>query len=80
MIKIISDIQDMTYLDWTRIRNSSGTAGSFLKAHYEINGKKIYYKLCNYDSYKGIVGGECVNELIADRLLSVLASNIFHIS
>ena len=80
MIKIISDIQDMTYLDWTRIRNSSGTAGSFLKADYEINGKKIYYKLSNYDSYKGIVGCECVNELIADRLLSVLASNIFPIS
>ena len=54
--KIISDIQDMTYLDWTRIRNSSGTAGSFLKAYYELNGKKIYYKLSNYDSYKGIVG------------------------
>ena len=76
--KIISDIQDMTYLDWTRIRNSSGTAGSFLKAYYELNGKKIYYKLSNYDSYKGIVGCECVNELIADRLLSVLG--IEHLS
>lgn len=70
--KIISDIQDMTYLDWTRIRNSSGTAGSFLKAYYELRGKKIYYKLSNYDSYKGIVGCECINELITDRLLSVL--------
>lgn len=76
--KIISDIQDMTYLDWTQIRNSSGTAGSFLKAYYELNGKKIYYKLSNYDSYKGIVGCECVNELIADRLLSVLG--IEHLS
>ena len=70
--KIISDIQDMTYLDWARIRNSSGTAGSFLKAYSELDGEKVYYKLSCYDSYYGIVGHECINEVIADRLLSVL--------
>lgn len=69
---IITEKQDMTYLSWTKLRRSSGTAGSFLKAYYELNGKKIYYKLSDYDTYDGIVGHECVNELIADRLLSVL--------
>ncbi len=76
--KIISEIQDLTYLDWTRIRNSSGTAGSFLKACTEKNGRKIYYKLSNYDAYNGIFGYECINELIADRLLTVLG--IEHLS
>ena len=29
--KIEKELQDLTYLSWTKIRNSSGTAGSFLK-------------------------------------------------
>lgn len=37
-----------------------------------VSGEKIYYKLSNYDSEKGIVGHECVNELIVDRLLTIL--------
>lgn len=69
---IITEKLDLTYLSWTKLRRSSGTAGSFLKAYYELDGKKIYYKLSDYDTYDGIVGHECVNELIADRLLSVL--------
>lgn len=69
---IISEKQDLTYLNWTKIRKSSGTAGSFLKAYYELGGKKTYYKLSNFDSYEGIIGHECVNELIVDRLLTVL--------
>lgn len=69
---IISEKQDMTYLSWTKLRRSSGTAGSFLKAYYELGGRKTYYKLSDYDAYEGIIGHECVNELIADRLLSIL--------
>lgn len=69
---IITEKQDMTYLSWTKLRRSSGTAGSFLKAYYELGGKKVYCKLSNYDVCDGIVGHECVNELIADRLLCVL--------
>lgn len=68
--QIISQRQDLTYLSWDKIRNSSGTAGSFLKAYFELNGVKTYYKLSNYDAYKGIIGHECVNEVIVDRLLS----------
>ena len=72
MNRIIRDKQDLTYLSWSRIRNSSGTAGSFLKSYSELGGKKIYYKLSNFDSEKGVIGHECVNEIIIDRLLEVL--------
>lgn len=72
MSKIIADLQDLTNLKWVKIRRSSGTAGSFLKSQDTINGKKIYYKLSNYDSFKGIVGHECINEIIADRILTIL--------
>lgn len=70
--QIILDIQDMTYLSWTKTRNSSGTAGSFLKAYSELGGIKTYYKLSNYDIINGVTGHECVNEIIVDRLLSIL--------
>lgn len=69
---IIHELQDYTYLNWTKSRHSSGTAGSFLKAYEKKNGKKLYYKLSNYDVVKGIVGHECVNEIIVDRLLTLL--------
>lgn len=75
---IIHEVQNFTYLTWAKIRNSSGTAGSFLKAYSELEGKKIYYKLSNYDSFRGIIGHECINELIADRLLTLLGINHLH--
>ena len=31
--QIIYELQDMTHLSWAKTRNSSGTAGSFLKAY-----------------------------------------------
>jgi hypothetical protein len=64
--------QDLTYLTWSIIRHSSGTAGSFLKAYEQIGDQKIYYKLSDYDSMKGIIGHESINEIIVDRLLTVL--------
>lgn len=70
--QIIKDKQDLTFLSWTKIRNSSGTAGSFFKAYTEIGNKKTYYKLSNYDMRNGITGHECVNEIIAARLLDIL--------
>ena len=75
MEQIIHELQDMTYLSWAKIRRSSGTAGSFLKAYEENENGKIYYKLSNYDAWYGIVGHECVNEIIVDRLLSILGIN-----
>ena len=72
MNRIIKEKQNLTYLSWSKIRHSSGTAGSFLKSQSELGGKKIYYKLSNYDKTKGIIGHECVNEIITDRLLDIL--------
>ena len=70
--KIIIEKHDLTYLEWSHARTSSGTAGTFLKSEETANGKKLYYKLSNFDSEKGIIGHECVNEIIVDRLLALL--------
>ena len=78
MTDLYSELKDFRYLDWTRIRSSSGTAGSYLKAYEIIQGRKMYYKLSAYDSVEGITGHECVNELIVSRLLDVLG--IEHLS
>lgn len=75
---IIQEVQDFTDLSWSRCRRSSGTAGSFLKAQTVQEGTKYYYKLSNYDAYKGIIGHECINELIADRLLTILEIDHLH--
>ena len=76
--KVIREIQDLTYLNWSKTRGSSGTAGSFLKAYSELNGVKTYYKLSDYDTVKGVVGHESVNEIIADRLLTKLGIEHLH--
>ena len=70
--QIIHELQDMTHLSWAKTRNSSGMAGSFLKAYEDGVDGKTYFKLSNYDAWKGIIGHECVNEIIVDRLLSIL--------
>ena len=64
--------QDLTYLNWSHIRSSSGTAGTFLKSESVLNGTKKYYKLSNFDPVNGVIGHECINEIIVDRLLTVL--------
>ncbi len=69
MSDITYELQDYRYLSWTKTRKSSGTAGSFLKAYDDTGEKKKYYKLSDYDPVKGIVGHECVNEIIVERLL-----------
>ena len=70
--QIIHELQDMTHLNWAKTLNSSGAAGSFLKAYEDGVDGKTYFKLSNYDAWKGIIGHECVNEIIVDRLLSIL--------
>ena len=76
--QIIHDPQDLTHLSWSKIRHSSGTAGSFLKAQETAKEGKLYYKLSDYNQNEGIVGHESVNEIIADRLLTIL--DIPHLS
>lgn len=72
MAKVIREKQDLTYLRWSHVRSSSGTAGTFLKSESTMSGEKIYYKLSNFDMVNGVTGHECVNEIIVDRLLSIL--------
>lgn len=72
MEDFIKELQDLRYLDWVNRKLSLGTAGCFLKAYEEKDGVRIYYKMSNYDSYRGIFGHECVNELIVSRLLELL--------
>lgn len=69
---MILELQDMTYLDWTAEKTMSGTPGCFAKVYEEARGKRVYYKLSNYDHERGIFGYECVNELIVSRLMDVL--------
>lgn len=72
MATIILEKQDLTYLKWSHIRSSSGTAGTFLKATSTLGEAKTYYKLSNFDPVKGVIGHECINEIIVDRLLTIL--------
>ena len=76
--QIIHEKQSMEYMQWSQIRSSSGTAGSFLKATDDLQKPKKYYKLSQYDTVNGIIGHECVNELIADRLLNILGVEHLH--
>ena len=72
MQDIILELQDMRSLDWPLKKIAPGTPGCFLKVYEQAEDKKIYYKLSNYDSYRGIFGHECVNELIASRLMDLM--------
>lgn len=62
----------MKHLDWAARKMLPGTPGCFLKAYEEERGRRLYYKLSNYDSYRGVFGHECVNELIVSRVMDVL--------
>lgn len=69
---IVKSPQDLRHLSWTEAAFSSGTGGMLLKAREQTGKSLWYYKLSSYDSYRGVYGHECVNELIASRLLDVL--------
>ena len=70
--QIVAEKQDLTALSWAKARQSSGTAGSFLKSYDDLGPRKVYYKLSDYDPVNGIVGHECINEIVVDRLLTIL--------
>ena len=72
------ELQDLRYLNWAKTRKSSGTAGSFLKAYDDSGKTKVYYKLSDFDQAKGIVGHECINEIVVQRLLRLFG--IDHLS
>ncbi|MBR1759045.1 MAG: hypothetical protein IJ744_10040 [Lachnospiraceae bacterium] len=75
---LITELQDLRYLSWSLTRHSSGTAGSFLKAYEETPEGKVYYKMSCFYSNEGVIGHECVNELIVDRLLTLLGIDHLH--
>lgn len=52
MMNLFEDAIDRTDLVWTLSRDSSGTAGSYLKSYEIVEGRKIYYKMSRYDSSK----------------------------
>lgn len=69
---IITQLQDLTHLSWTEHRSSSGTSGMLLKAREGDGAQTTFFKMSSYDEYRGIYGHECVNELVAARLLKLL--------
>ena len=50
--------------------------GVYLKAEENTNDGKQYFKLSNYDTYRGVFGHETFNELIAFRLGKTLGFNV----
>ena len=71
-MKLILNRKDLTNLSWTKLRESSGTTGSYLKSYSYSNGKKVYYKLSFFDDINGVFGYESINEIIASRLMYYL--------
>lgn len=69
---IRTDLQDLRHLDWSESTTSSATGGSHLKARFGEGAAATYYKLSCYDQVNGVCGRECVNELIASRLMDAL--------
>ena len=74
-MKIIKELTDLTKNKWEKARDSSGTAGSYLKSYSYINGKKAYYKLSFFDNVDNIFGYESFNEIIAGKILEQLGYN-----
>ena len=76
-MKVVKELQDLRYLNWSKIRHSSGTAGTLLKAEENSKEGKLYYKLSRFDATNNAFGHESINELIVDRLLNAI--NIPHL-
>ena len=70
---VVKERTDMTHLTWKKGRESSGTTGTLLKSSFtDKEGVRHYYKLSDYSVTEGIIGHECVNELVCSRLLTIL--------
>ena len=69
---VINKVQDLRHLVWSETGQTSASGGTFLKARTGLGANATYYKLSCYDSYRGIYGHECVNEVVAARLMEAL--------
>lgn len=72
---IIRTEQDLRQLSWSESGQTSASGGTFLKARTGVGPHATYYKLSCYDSYRGIYGHECANEVVASRLMGLLDVN-----
>lgn len=63
---------DLSYLKFEAKSYSQNTYGCYLKSYEIANGKKIYYKMSNYDMYRLVFGYESINEYIVSKLLDCL--------
>lgn len=68
---IVRKEQDLTHLQWDERANSSGTAGTYLKARTGEGARALYYKLPRYNGIE-FDGHECINEIVAARLMTLL--------
>lgn len=73
MEDLVAELQDFRHLRWDERTMTSGMSGTFPKARIGTGDELRYYKLSCYDSYRGIYGHECVNELAAARLMEHLS-------
>jgi len=71
-----AELWDIRDVSWSKIAGSVASDGVYLKAEQMLDNKLHYFKLSNYDSYRGIFGHESVNELIAYRVGKLLGINI----
>lgn len=62
---IIKDKIDLTNIKWI----NTCTGGNLIKVAIT---NRYFLKLSSYSDFEGIIGHECVNEIIVDRLLNVL--------
>ena len=68
---VVRTLQDYRAIKWSERANSSGTAGTYLKARAGAGTRARYLKLSRFTGVE-IDGSECVNEIVASRLMSLL--------
>lgn len=68
---VVKKLQDRRDITWSERANSSGTAGTYLKARTGTGARAQYLKLPRYNGVR-FDGSECINEVIASRLMRLL--------
>lgn len=68
---VVRTLQDYRAIKWSERASSSGTAGTYLKARVGERTRARYLKLSRYTGVE-IDGSECVNEIVASRLMRLL--------
>jgi hypothetical protein len=69
-------IIDLTDVQWERNLTSFTSGGAYLKSAMEIDGRRYYLKLSNYDDERGFIGFESVYEYLASKLGRLLGFEV----